>query len=282
MADSTVIKYITLDNLDLFLDLEQARIDAGDAKALKTVALSTDGKKLLFYKVTEPVGSTPPAYEIELPETDLSGLMEKVVGALNGNVPVFENGTVKDSGIKLSDLASQDYVDQKVAEGIVGALSLKKEIVTSVPTASEAKENVIYLLKVETATGSDKYEEYMLISGTVQMIGDTSTDLSNYYTKEQAQAIVNTAKEEAIAAAASDATSKANQAVLDANAYTDQKVDALGKKVTANETAIAGVKEDITNINNNITTLGDRITSVETKVNSITTATEEDIRALFA
>ena len=282
MADSTVIKYITLDNLDLFLDLEQARIDAGDAKALKTVALSSDGKKLLFYKVTEPVGSTPPAYEIELPETDLSGLMEKVVGALNGNVPVFENGTVKDSGIKLSDLASQDYVDQKVAEGITGALSLKKEIVTSVPTASEAKENVIYLLKVETATGSDKYEEYMLISGTVQMIGDTSTDLSNYYTKEQAQAIVDAAKQEAINTATQDATSKANQAVLDANAYTDQKVDALGKKVTANETAIAGVKEDITNINNNITTLGDRITSVETKVNSITTATEEDIRALFA
>lgn len=282
MADLSTIKFITLDNLDIFQDLQQAKIDEGDAKALKTVALSNDGKKLLFYKVTEPVGSTPPAYEIELPETDLSGLMEKVVGALNGNIPVFKDGVVIDSGIALSDLATQEYVDQKVAEGVAGAMSLKKQIVTTVPTASEAKDNVIYLLKIDSATGSDKYEEYMLISGEVVMIGDTSTDLSGYYTKEEAQAIVNAAKQEAINAAASDATTKANQALLDAKAYTDEQMGTLRTSVEDNAKAIGNIQKDITLINTTLTTQGDRITSVENKVNAITTATEEDIRGLFA
>ena len=282
MADLSKIKFITLDNLDIFQDLQQAKIDEGDAKALKTVALSNDGKKLLFYKVTEPVGSTPPAYEIELPETDLSGLMEKVVGALNGNIPVFKDGVVIDSGIALSDLATQEYVDQKVAEGVAGAMSLKKQIVTTVPTASEAKDNVIYLLKIDSATGSDKYEEYMLISGEVVMIGDTSTDLSGYYTKEEAQAIVNAAKQEAINTAASDATTKANQALLDAKAYTDEQMGTLRTSVEDNAKAIGDIQKDITLINTTLTTQGDRITSVENKVNAITTATEEDIRGLFA
>ena len=282
MADLSTIKFITLDNLDIFKDLQQAKIDEGDAKALKTVALSNDGKKLLFYKVTEPVGSTPPAYEIELPETDLSGLMEKVVGALNGNIPVFKDGTVVDSGIALSDLATEEYVDQKVAEGVAGTLSLRKQIVTTVPTASEAKDNVIYLLKVDSATGSDKYEEYMLISGEVVIIGDTSTDLSGYYTKEEAQAIVNAAKQEAINTAASDATTKANQALLDAKAYTDEQMGTLRTSVEDNAKAIGDIQKDITLINTTLTTQGDRITSVENKVNAITTATEEEIRGLFA
>ena len=282
MADLSTIKFITLDNLDIFKDLQQAKIDEGDAKALKTVALSNDGKKLLFYKVTEPVGSTPPAYEIELPETDLSGLMEKVVGALNGNIPVFKDGTVVDSGIALSDLATEEYVDQKVAEGVAGTLSLRKQIVTTVPTASEAKDNVIYLLKVDSATGSDKYEEYMLISGEVVIIGDTSTDLSGYYTKEEAQAIVNAAKQEAINTAASDATTKANQALLDAKAYTDKQMGTLRTSVEDNAKAIGDIQKDITLINTTLTTQGDRITSVENKVNAITTATEEEIRGLFA
>ena len=284
------IKYISLENLQLYDSLLKDKMDAADAKSLKTVALSEDGKKLLFYRVSEPVDSTSPAYEIELPEFDPSGLVAKVVTAITGNVPVFEaGGGIKDSGVAIDDLANKDYVDTKVAEGVAGAMALSKVIVTEVPEASAAKDNVIYMLKNTTAAGADKYEEYMLINGEVVMIGDTSTDLSNYFTKEQAQAIVDAAKQEAINTAATDATTKANQALADAKAYTDAEVKKVSDVAKANSdsiTAIQGdittIQGDITTINNTLSTHSTKIASLESSVNAIGTASEADIRALFA
>jgi deoxyhypusine synthase len=65
------------------------------------------------------------------------------------------------------------------------SLHLTRKIVDKVPSAAEADEHTIYLLKKENVTGEDKYEEYMLIDGTIQKIGDTSVDLSNYATIEK-------------------------------------------------------------------------------------------------
>lgn len=289
MADTdtnTTIKYISLENLQLYDTLLKDKMSEEDAKSLKTVALSTDRKKLLFYRVSEPVGSTVPAYEIELPETDLTGVMAKVVNAVDGDIGIFQGGTIVDSGVKLSDLATEEYVDTKVAEGIAGALSLSKQIVTTVPTAAEAKDNVIYLIKDLTATGSDKYKEYTLISGEVVMIGDTSTDLSGYYTKEEAQAIVDAAKSEAIESAtetaAEDATAKADKALADSKAYTDTEVGKVSTTVSANTASIGTLETNVTTINNTLTTHGDKITALESQIADIETATAEDIQALFA
>lgn len=94
------LKVLTLDNLDVIKNY----IDVNDAKSLKTVAI--DGNTLKFYKVSEPVGDTTPAYEIELPETDISGLLAKLTGAVEGDVVIANaDGTVKDGGVKLADLA---------------------------------------------------------------------------------------------------------------------------------------------------------------------------------
>lgn len=74
-----------------------------------------------------------------------------------------------------------EYVTyEELAEEIANASHLSREIVTTVPTADTAKENVIYMLKVESATGSDVYQEYQLINGEVVLVGDTSVDLSGY------------------------------------------------------------------------------------------------------
>jgi hypothetical protein len=99
------LKVLTLDNLDVIKNY----IDVNDAKSLKTVAV--DGNKLKFYRVSEPVGATEPSYEIELPDTDLSGVLAKLTGATENNVvTVGANGTVKDSGIKSADLALKSEV----------------------------------------------------------------------------------------------------------------------------------------------------------------------------
>lgn len=99
------LKVLTLENLDVIKNY----IDVNDAKSLKTVAV--DGNKLKFYRVSEPVGDTEAAYEIELPETDLSGVLAKLTGAVEGDVVIANaDGTVKDGGVKLADLALKSEV----------------------------------------------------------------------------------------------------------------------------------------------------------------------------
>jgi hypothetical protein len=56
----------------------------------------------------------------------------------------------------------------------------------------------------------DQYNEYMIVNGVWEKIGDSTVDLTDYATKTYADTAATTAKSEAISAAASDATSKAN------------------------------------------------------------------------
>ena len=108
MAD-TKLQVFTYDNLALYDELLKGYIDAEDAKSLKTVAI--DGNTLKFYRVSEPVGETAPAYTITLPETDISGLIPKITGATAGNIVTAKaDGTVEDSGIKAADLATKAEV----------------------------------------------------------------------------------------------------------------------------------------------------------------------------
>lgn len=83
--------------------------------------------------------------------------------------------------------ASKTYVAEQVAD----ANHLTREIVTEIPTVDTAKDNVIYMYKVESATGNDVYQEYQLINGEVVMVGDTSVDLSGYVKNETVENIVN-------------------------------------------------------------------------------------------
>ena len=83
---------------------------------------------------------------------------------------------VKSVEDEVPNLATKTYVGEQIAN----AEHLKREIVTVLPSDAEASDNIIYMLKVESATGNDKYKEYMKIDGTVQMVGDTSVDLTDY------------------------------------------------------------------------------------------------------
>ena len=280
------IKYVSLENLDLYDELLKDYITQQESADLKTVALSEDSKKLLFYTVPQPVGDTAAKFEIELPDANLDGVMKKVVSAIEGHIGTFNgSGEIVDSGKALSDLAEKTYVDTKVAEEIGKSQHLKKEIVEKAPEVGEAQENILYMVKDETATGDDKYKEYMLIGGEVVMIGTTSIDLSNYDTKDQVDSKITTAKEGAISeateTASGDATTKANKALEDAKSYTDSKYGDLETKVTTNTEGLESVQDTVQTLNSTVSQQGDRLTAAETKLDNIDTATEEDIRGLF-
>lgn len=81
-------------------------------------------------------------------------------------------------------LANYDHLTKQIAT--------QEEINGYISDPTTAEFNVIYLLKDTSTTGSDKYFEYMRLgtpeSSTFEMTGDTSTDLSNYFTKAEINA----------------------------------------------------------------------------------------------
>jgi len=85
-----------------------------------------------------------------------------------------------------NEASTKNYVDTTVASAIANVDHLKRRIVTTLPTVS-IESNTIYMIKDDTATGADKYKEYILIDGTLTQIGDTSVDLTNYVQKPTVQ-----------------------------------------------------------------------------------------------
>lgn len=89
-----------------------------------------------------------------------------------------------------SEASTKNYVDTTVASAIANVDHLKRRIVTVLPSVG-IESNTIYMIKDDTATGADKYKEYILIDGTLTQIGDTSVDLTNYVQKPTVQAAGN-------------------------------------------------------------------------------------------
>lgn len=103
------MKILTLENAALLVELTKGEISTASAKALKTVTI--EGNTLKFYREEEPVGDSLPAYTLELPEADLSGVIPKLTTKVAGNVVVTNaDGTVSDGGVKVADIATKAEV----------------------------------------------------------------------------------------------------------------------------------------------------------------------------
>ena len=286
MAD--VIKYISLDNLTLYDQLLKAYINSEDAKSLKTVMLSQDGKSLEFYRASEPItaGSTP-AYSIRIPETNLDSCMKKVVSALSGNVGVFDaNGQVIDGGIKLSDLITRTDVESLIATAVEQSTHITTTVVTTLPTDQDAKENVIYLIKDDTVTGTDQYEEWIKIAGVLTKIGDTSTNLTDYATKTYVADRITAATTEIVAEAVAQADANADTkdaAILqEAKGYTDQSIQGINDAIEAVDAKADTNATNISNLTTTVRSNTDRIAALEQSEGiNLVSATEAEIRALF-
>lgn len=61
---------------------------------------------------------------------------------------------------------------------------MKYEVVEELPATGEA--GTVYLVPKQTAGTGDVYDEYIYVDGSYEHIGSTEIDLSNYYTKSQA------------------------------------------------------------------------------------------------
>lgn len=115
-------------------------------------------------------------------DTEIKTELTKKANSID--IPTKVSGLQNDSNYQtdtdvtttLTPYATKTYVGEQISN----ADHLKREIVTEIPKPETADKNTIYMLKIESVTGNDKYREYLLIDGTVQCVGDTSVDLTDY------------------------------------------------------------------------------------------------------
>lgn len=77
-----------------------------------------------------------------------------------------------------ADVYTKTQTDTKIGEAVAAQGHMKAQVVEG--TAQMTETNVLYLVKDDTVTGVDQYNEYILIDGTPTLIGSTSTDLTGY------------------------------------------------------------------------------------------------------
>lgn len=77
-----------------------------------------------------------------------------------------------------ADVYTKTQTDTKIGEAVAAQGHMKAQVVEG--TGQMTENNVLYLVKDDTVTGVDQYNEYILIDGTPTLIGSTSTDLTGY------------------------------------------------------------------------------------------------------
>lgn len=168
---------------------------------VSTYATQADMTTKLAGKVDAVSGKTLSTNDYTTPEK------QKLAGIASGaNANVIETVKVNGTNQTVSEKAVDIKMPTKVSEltndkgfatttDVNNALSkagkLTKEIVTTLPAAASAKDNVIYMVKNSGGVSGDAYSEYMLVNGAMEKIGTTATevDLSNYVTYDDVQGI---------------------------------------------------------------------------------------------
>lgn len=109
-------KYVNLDRLTQYDELIKNYIDTADAKAFKSAKFDSTTRILSLYKAETTDGTAD--FTVEIPETDVSNLLEKIFSGVVGNVvTIGADGIVVDGGTALADLATKaevEAVDAKI------------------------------------------------------------------------------------------------------------------------------------------------------------------------
>lgn len=84
--------------------------------------------------------------------------------------------------------STKKYVDDSITTALGTIVSFTLTPVTELPTENIST-STIYLLSTETTETDNIYEEYVYVNSQWELIGTTKVDLSNYYTKDEIDAL---------------------------------------------------------------------------------------------
>ena len=217
-------------------------IDTGDKNVIESISVNgsivaPDENKNVTITIPESYDDTEMMESITEIQTSLNSKVDKEEGKslFSGS---YNDLSDKPTIPSIDGLVSEDVLTstltnystkEYVAEQISAANHLTREIVTEIPTNDTAKSNVVYMYKVESATGSDVYQEYQLINDEVVLIGDTSVDLSNYTNTEDLTELLNDKADK------SDIIPLNDSEVTPNNIWSAEKINGMHREMTKAE-----------------------------------------------
>ena len=205
---------------------------SGSADASTTKLISE--KALIDYVATASSGDHSAVEDLKTRMTTAEGDID----ALEGQVGTLESGKA-DKGTTLAEYGITDAytrgeTDTKISSAVAAAGHLTKVVLEAeeeLPEATAAQDNAIYLKPVDSGSGNQYFEEFIVINDQWEKIGDTAVDLSNYATQSWVTSQIQpvSAKADANAAAITvingsgegSITKAKNDAVTEAKSYAD-------------------------------------------------------------
>jgi len=212
---------------------------------------------------------------------------------------------------KFSGIYTKTEADSAIAAAVAAADHLKRKIVDAVDdidlTAADA-DQYIYMVPNGADEAGDKYDEYMVISGALEKVGDWEVDLSEYaktadvntelakkVDKVDGSRLMTTAEGEKLASDTKVEASETNGNVkIDGNettvythpayeaaaaAFIKVGRDASGHVVTGDAIAKADLDSLIGNASS--TEAGEMSAADKTKLDGIEVATDDEVAALL-
>lgn len=148
-----------------------------------------DAEKINKAKITDNFNGSDS--ELVLSQRGAQNLYYRVVDDFNTSIEYFTDQKADKDKVptKLSDLTNDTTfkTEFEIQSMIEKASSLKKEVVTSLPTTG--KDDVIYLVKDAKGKDNNNYLEYLWLNGKYELIGSTQVDLSGYATEDDVKNI---------------------------------------------------------------------------------------------
>lgn len=129
------------------------------------------------------------AYKSEISEAELSEALKASIAAKATNADL-EALTVRVGNIEAAGYQNAEQVQTAIQTAIAASGHAHFEEVDAVPSAAEAKENVMYLV-MNDATGH--YDIYAKVGDAVVLLDDTTVDLSAYAKTAEVTAAINSA-----------------------------------------------------------------------------------------
>ena len=175
-------------------------------------------------------------------ETD--GLIQELAeGGENANKELLQGLDAIKGDLKNFYTKAETYSQEEIDELLSKRLTFK--VVSELP-ADDIVLSTIYLVRKGSGGGkaSDKYDEYIYSDGEWELIGDTDIDLSNYYTKDETDGLIQELAE---------GGDSANQELIQGlNALKDN----LGKEVSDRKTADEGLGARLDDVESSLSAVG--------------------------
>lgn len=220
------LQVFTLDNLTLYDELIKNYIDTADAtvdaKSLKSVAL--DGNVLKIYNVSEPVGETAPLYEIELPQTDLTNVLTRLVALEEGKADA-------------STVYTKTEIDKTIEE-VQSDINANAE---AIETINDEESGILAQAKAYADTEVQELADGQVKTNTdaIASLTETVQNIEEYDDTELRGLVQSNT--DAIATLNGNGEGSVAKAVADAKALVDADVDAVEARLDTIENADTGI-----------------------------------------